>query len=188
MRNAAARLYDDVQFDSPPFFNIFERRMAGQALDRWHAGGRSLVAGFDNNSMTIVDLGGVATIKSVGASITSVFDLHIGMTLTGRSGLAAEIRAACELIALDSQPLPFEASLPTAGQSVILARGSALPITSETDSGCRLIQIIISWREVLDRAATTRLCGELGTAMRRIAPEVAKPDPFSFKTAIYRGN
>lgn len=188
MRSAAAIEWSDLRFEMPPHFVVMERRLAGQALDRWHAGGRRMVAGFDDNSLVITDPAGLATIESVGAGITAAFRLAVGMRLDGRDGLAAEIRAACDLIAIDPRPLPFEASLAAPARALILMRGIALPIgagLSAPDPGQfpDRVQIIMNWREVLDRAATTRLRRELGAALRLVRPISSKIDPFSPKTA-----
>lgn len=165
----------DLRFDLPPRFETVERRLASRALDRWRAGGRAFVAGFDDHSLVIADPGGMACIIAAGAGITATFGLAAGMHLDGRTGLAAEVRAACDLIAIDPQPLPFEASLAAEGRACILLRGVALPIGPAADP----VQIVISWRELLDRAATSRLRREVGSALRSIRPATAHSDPFA---------
>ncbi len=183
MRGAAAIEWTDLRFEMPPHFVVVERRMAGQALDRWHAGGRCRVAGFDDNSLVIADPAGVARIESAGASVAATFGLAPEMHLGGQGGLAAELRAACDLIAIDPRPLPFEASIGTPARALILMRGIALPIgagDSAADPGRipERVQVIVNWREMLDRAATTRLRRELGASLRLVRPISTIIDPF----------
>jgi hypothetical protein len=183
MRGAAAIEWSDLRFDVPPHFVVMERRMAGQALDRWLEGGRGLVPGFDDNGLVIADRAGMACIESAGAAVTATFGLAAGMRLDGRDGLAAEVRAACDLIAIDPRPLPFEASLSAPGRALILLRGIALPIGAGVSPAERgqipaRVQIIVNWREVLNRAATTRLRRELGAALRLVRPIQTRTDPF----------
>lgn len=186
VRNSSANRLIDARFELPPRFVVAERRMAGQAIDQWRATGNALVTGFDAHSLIIADPAGMATIEAVGSAIAAVFGLGPGMRLDGRDGLAAEARAACDLIAIRPQPVPFELSMTTPSAALILARGVALPIgngRTMADQGQLpdRVQIIINWREVLDRAATTRLRSELGAALRLVSPVLAKNDPFSIK-------
>lgn len=168
----------DCRFDVPPRFGIVERRMAGQALDAWAACGQAAVSGFDDNSLFIDDR---AVITSAGAAVAATFGLAAGMTLAGRDGLAAEFLSACDRIALHPVPVPFEASLTSRRSAAILTRGVALPLFAG-GRHTNVVQIVVSWREVLNRAATTRLRRELGAALRFSAPISAKPDPFSAKS------
>jgi hypothetical protein len=107
------------------------------------------------------------------------------MRLDGLHGLAAELRAACDLIVFDPQPVPFEASLAAPGCACILVRGVALPLSDALDaSGIpHQVQVILNWRELLDRAATTRLRHEIGAALRLVRPKSTKIDPFLPKNA-----
>jgi len=187
MRRAVASEQADLSFEMPPHFVIAERRMAGRALDRWHAGDRGRVSGFDDNSLVIVDPAGLAIIGSAGPSIAATFGLTAGMRLDGRAGLAAEVRAACDLIAFEPQPLPFEVSLGTPACGLMLVRGIALPIESDDRAAefgktADCVQFIVNWREVLNRAAMTRLRQELGAALLFSQPVLAKIDPFSAET------
>ena len=172
----------DCSFDPPPRFATLERRMSGLALEAWAASGGTPVSGFTDHSMIIGDIGGAARIDSIGALVAESFHLAIGMALIGRPGLAAEITAACDLIALRSLPVPFEASLAAPGRALVLARGIALPLANGRDPAER-VQVIVNWREVLNRAATARLRREIGAALRISMPKVAISDPFSPKSA-----
>ena len=165
---------NDCRFDVPPRFGVIERRMSGLALDAWAMGGQRRVAGFDDNSLIITDPAGAAIIAAVGAPITATFGLAPGMMLAGHAGLGGECAAACDLIALRPLPVPFEASLAAPGSDCILVRGIALPLSDSDD-----VQIVVNWREVLNRAATTRLRREFGAALRISATKSARIDPFS---------
>lgn len=166
----------DCRFDLPPRFASTERRMAGLAIAMWKAGGREALAGFASNSIYLTDRGGCVVVGRVGVAVAAAFGLVAGMRLTKRAGLAAELTAACDLIALDPVPVPFEASL--SGPALLLVRGVALPLFDN----CREtgeVQIVINWREVLNRAATSRLQREMGAALparRRISSKI---DPFA---------
>ncbi|MFZ4690212.1 MAG: hypothetical protein ACOYLS_13315 [Polymorphobacter sp.] len=175
MRRAAATYWSDLGFDLPPRFVVVERRMAGQALDRWNAAGGGPVAGFESNSLLIADPAELARIEQAGAAITATFGLAAGMALDGRDGLAAELRAACDLIAIDPRPVPFEASLSAPGRALVLVRGIALPVDGP---GVDRVQIVMNWREVLNRTATARLRRDLGVALRLVPTISAKIDPF----------
>nr|WP_310524594.1 hypothetical protein [Polymorphobacter sp.] len=172
----------DCRFDVPPRFGIAERRLAGLALDAWSAGGRSRITGFDDNSIFVTDPAGFAVVTAIGASIAATFGLAVGVLLSGGDGLAAELAAACDLIALRPLPVPFEASLAAPGRDCVLVRGVALPLF---DAGHETgtVQIVMSWREVLNRAATRRLRHELGAALRSSTLILAKIDPFSANTS-----
>jgi hypothetical protein len=189
MRGAAANIQVDPRFELPPQFVVTERRIAGQAIDRWRSGGKALVTGFDSHSLIVVDPAGMATIEYAGDAIAAAFGLGAGMRLDGRGGLAAEVLAACGLIAIDPQPVPFEFSLTTPASALVLGRGVALPIGADAGVADAVqipdcVQIVINWREMLDRPATTRLRRELGAALRLVPPVLAKTDPFSFKTTV----
>jgi len=168
----------ECRFDAPPRFGITERRMAELALDAWAAAGCGVVAGFDANSVMIADPAGRAIVTAVAPAIAATFGLVAGMALTGGEGLAAELTAACDLIALRPEPVPFEASLVAAGCACILLRGVALPLFV-AGHDTHNVQAVVSWREVLDRAATTRLRRELGAAFRFSPPISARRDPFA---------
>lgn len=178
MRTATATAFFDARFDVPPVFVVAERRMTAQALDLWRSGGGQPVPGFDAHCLVVADPTGFAVIETVGPALAYTFGLAAGMSLDGATGLAAEIRAACDLVAIGCQPVPFEATLPAPQRAVILARGIALPIGVVDGSVPERVQIIVNWREVLDRAATTRLRRELGAALRIIEPNPVKTDPF----------
>lgn len=179
MRGIGAVRSADYGFDVPPMFVVAERRMAGRAVDCWRAGGGGLVDGFAANSLVVVDPAGAAWISSVGDAIGRSFGLAAGMRLDGRAGLASELRAACALIAIDPQPVPFEASLHAPAGGVLLVRAVALPIDARSGSLPERVQIVVGWREVLNRTATTRLRRELGVELRLVSQDLTRIDPFS---------
>lgn len=165
-------------FDLPPQFALVERRRAGMAEGDWRRAGRALVQGFENHSVIVDDPGGAARLRLVGPAVGVTFGLVAGMTLTRGDAIGAELCAACDLIALCPEPLHFEASLTAPRLACILVRGVALPIEADT-----AVQIVLSWREVLNRAATARLRRELTTALR-FSPRISHGcDPFSRDSA-----
>jgi hypothetical protein len=183
MRGIGAIRSLDTGFDIPPQFVVAERRMTGRAIDCWKSGGGGLVDGFAANSLVVVDPAGAAWITAAGDAIGRSFGLAPGMRLDGRAGLACELRAACALVAIDPQPVPFEASLPSPAGGVMLVRAVALPVIDPpADAGSAVppdqVQFVISWREVLNRAATTRLRRELGAELRLVARDSTRIDPF----------
>ncbi len=185
MSSAAAELPVDPRFELPPHFLVVDRRMAGAARDLWRRSGGVRISSFDDHALIVADPAGNAVIISAGAAIEAMFGLVAGMRLDGLTGLAAEVRAACDLIVFDPQPVPFEASLDAPGRACVLVRGIALPLSDGLDaSGIpHQVQFVINWRELLDRAATTRLRREIGAALRLARPNFAKTDPFLPKTA-----
>lgn len=150
-----------VRFDLPVGVSRFERRLPSRAIDAWLAAGGEAADGFEANSLFVRDPAGRPVIAQAGRAVTATFGLTAGMPLDGR-GLAAEARAACDLIALRPEPVPFEATITGPGRACILTRGVALPLGRDIE----MVQVIVSWREVLNRAATARLRRELGDALR----------------------
>ncbi len=161
-------------FDLPPRFSLVERRRAGTAEAQWRAGGQAMAAGFEAHSVVVDDPGGAARMRQVGEAVTETFGLVADMMLTRHTPIGAELSAACDLIALRPGPLHFEASLMAPRLACILLRGVALPIEAD-----RAVQIVLSWREVLDRAATARLRRDLTMALRGSPPISPRNDPFS---------
>ena len=150
-----------------------ERRLTGRAVTAWEAAGRSAVPGFDDVSLLVRDPAGRPVIERAGTAIAAGFGLLPGMTLDAR-GLAAEARAACDLIALRPEPVQFEAALTVRGGTAILLRGVALPLGTAIEH----VQIIVGWREVLNRGATGRLRRELVAALAAVRPRPGA-DPFA---------
>ncbi|MBC7584673.1 MAG: hypothetical protein H7316_13065 [Tardiphaga sp.] len=163
-----------LAFDMPPRFPHVERRRAGAALAVWQAGGGALVPGHDDHSVVVGDPGGAAWLRRVGVAVTETFGIVADTALQRRDPITTELCAACDLIALNPVPLHFEASLMAPGLACVLLRGVALPI----DDGA-VVQIVLSWREVLNRAATARLERDLTTALRLSRPILPDFDPFS---------
>lgn len=183
--SSAVDLPDESRLEQSRDCLTNERRLTGVARGLWQRSGGLQVAEFADNAIVIVDPAGKATIISAGAAIEATFGLAAGMRLDGLPGLAAELRAACDLIAFDLQPVPFEACLAAPGRACVLVRGVALPLSEGRDADAipHLVQILINWRELLDRAATTRLRREIGAALRVAAPNRAGIDPFFFRNA-----
>lgn len=175
MRIAAELERAVAGFDLPPHFPMTERRLAARALVQWSHDRCSLVRGHDASSILIAEPDGHAVITSAGDAVAATFGLQPGMHLDGAGGLAAELRAACDLIAIDMKPVPFEANLPAPGRAGILTRGVALPIGPHMET----VQVILSWRELLDRSATRRLRREVGVALRNLPRKTPQIDPFS---------
>ena len=170
----------EPNFEPPPQFAVIDRRMAGAARDLWQQSGGMHVDAFADQALVIADPAGAAIIIDAGIAIEAVFGLSAGMQLDGLTGLAAEVRAACDLIVFDPRPVPFEASIAGVERACILVRGIALPLSHALDKSKipHKVQVILNWRELLDRSATTRLRREIGDALRLSRPNRAKIDPF----------
>ena len=175
MRTAAELDRAVAGFDLPPHFPMTERRLAALALAQWTQDRCRLVPGHDANSIVIAEPDGLPFVISVGDAVAATFALLPGDHLDAQGGLAAELRAACDLIAIDLKPVPFEANLAAPGRAGILTRGVALPIGPRMES----VQVILSWRELLDRSATRRLRREVGAALRHLPRKTPQIDPFS---------
>jgi hypothetical protein len=163
----------ESNLDLPLPFRLVERRLAGLALDAWVASGRQRVMGFEAHSLIVNDPAGAQIIDRVGAAFAQRFGLVAGAMLGRNTGLASELSAACDLIALLPRPVPFESSLIDAAGCVLL-RGVALPV----DEG-RSVQVVANWRDVLNRAATRLLQRELTQSLRLSGQKKAFSDPFS---------
>lgn len=73
---------------------------------------------------------------------------------------------------MGGRPIPFEASLSAAGGSLVLVRGIVLPLISPRHN-IDTVQVVLSWREVLNRSATRRLRRELGDALRSLSADTS---------------
>lgn len=164
----------DLAFEMPPQIPLLERRRANLAEAAWEAAGRGWVPGFDDDSLVVGDLGGALRIVRVGLSVTDAFGLLTDLALERSDPLQAELCAACDLVALAPVPVQFEACLPTVRAACVLVRGVALPLME----GQR-VQIVLSWREVLNRTATARLRRDFIAALRQNRSDSTPFDPFS---------
>jgi len=72
------------------------------------------------------------------------------------------------------------------GRACVLVRGVALPLSERRNPDMipHLVQIFVNWRELLDRAATTRLRQEISAALRILTSNPTKTDPFILKNAL----
>lgn len=170
----SAGLDSDSAFEMPPRFGNIERRRAGLAEAAWAAAGRGWVPGFDDVSLFVAEPGGIARLVRVGLSVTDTFGLVADLNLERTDQLATELCAACDLVAIDPVPVHFEASVATALAACVLVRGVALPLADGQQ-----VQIVLSWREVLNRTATERLRRDFVAALRQTRPVLARFDPFS---------
>lgn len=177
MRSATG-LRADSAFEMPPRIALIERRRAGLAEAAWVATERSWVPGFDDDSLVVSDPGGNARLVRVGLSVSESFGLVADLCLARTDPLATELCAACDLVAIDPIPVHFEASVATAGAACVLVRGVALPLADGQQ-----VQIVLSWREVLNRSATARLQRDLVAALRQNRSISPHFDPFSDETA-----
>ena len=166
--------YTDWASDLPPQFALIERRRAGMAEAAWNAAGRGWVPGFDAYSLTIADPGGETRLVRVGLAVTETFGLVADVPVERGIALNTELCAACDLVALESAPVHFEANLTTPYAACVLLRGVALPLADE-----RHVQIVLSWREVLNRTATARLRRDFVAALRQNRTVLVDFDPFS---------
>ncbi|MBB6226568.1 hypothetical protein FHS79_000725 [Polymorphobacter multimanifer] len=170
----------------PKEFMSMEQRMSGRALLAWRDGQRTEVSGFEANAMLIADPGGEARIERLAPEIATAFDIHAGQRLCdigpGTPCLGNELRDACDLVALGGQPIPLEISLAPSGRALIIVRGIALPLApaADTPPSLDLVQIIVNWRELLSRSASSRLKRELGAALQSLSrSRHTVADPFT---------
>jgi hypothetical protein len=169
---------DHENADLPFSFLREERRLAGLALQSWRRHQRAAVPGFEATSLSVADPGGTAMVLHVAPALEATFALAVGQSLAQSAKapanrIAAELCAACDLVALGGRPIPFEASLtlPDLGASsggLVLVRGIVLPLIGARYD-IETVQIVLSWREVLNRSATRRLRRELGDVLRNMS-------------------
>lgn len=183
MTNADSDRQQDMMAEMPASFLREEKRLAGRAVQAWRRSQRAGVPGFDPNSLTIADPGGAALVLRVASAIGDTFGLTVGQSLAAgarqsETEIAAELRAACDLVALSGRPVPLEASLIAPDRSIVLLRGVVLPLLGPGHD-IDTVQAVLSWREVLNRPASQRLRRELGEALRAIPrPPTGFRDPF----------
>jgi hypothetical protein len=138
--------------DQVPRSVVVERRLTNRALAAWQSahddGMAPALAPFFDHSIVVRDPAGRAIIESVGGPVSARFGLIAGVALLRDPGLSEELMAACELVALQPMPIPFEASVNDPMGAQMLVRGLALPLPEAGDPGA-LVQIVLSWREVL---------------------------------------
>lgn len=185
--NTAAHLRKaPLHTDMPNSFLREEKRLAGRALQAWRRSQRAAVPGFESTSLSITDPGGQVLVLQVAPSIEATFGIAVGHALafasenTPKHGINAELCAACDLVALGGRPIPFEASLIAPDKSIILVRGVVLPLMQRgVAHDIDTVQIVLSWREVLNRSASSRLRRELGEALRAVTDQKTSfQDPF----------
>lgn len=177
MRKATG-LGADSAFEMPPRISQIERRRAGLAEAAWAAAGHGWVPGFDDDSLFVSDPGGATRLVRVGISVSESFGLVADLCLARTDPLAIELCAACDLIAIAPVPVHFEASVATASAACVLVRGVALPLVDGQQ-----VQIVLSWREVLNRTATARLQRDFVAALRQNRSVSPLFDPFSDESA-----
>jgi len=128
MSKAESQRQPDSMVEMPMSFLREEKRLAGRAMQAWRRSQRASVPGFEATSLTIADPGGAALLRSVAPAIAATFGLSVGQSLAAgardtESEIAAELRAACDLVALGGRPVPFEASLIAPDRTIVLMRG-----------------------------------------------------------------
>ena len=175
---SASRLHHT---DYLPRSVVAERRLTNRALAAWqaagHGGAVAALAPFFDHSLLVRDPGGRAIIDSVGAPLSSRFGFVAGLPLLRDPGLGEELVAACELVMLQPMPIPFETSVHDPMGAHILVRGLALPVAEEDDPAA-IVQIVMSWREVLSKSAAKRLRAELAHAFAGLHSRSGTADPF----------
>jgi len=168
--------------DQVPRSVVVERRLTNRALAAWQSAPEHSIAAamapFFDHSIVVRDPAGRAIIESVGGPVSARFGLVAGLALLRDPGLPEELVAACELVALQPMPIPFEASVNDPMGAQMLVRGLALPLPEAGDPAA-LVQIVLSWREVLSKSAAKRLRAELASAFAEVQrlPPVADPFP-----------
>lgn len=173
-----------LRLDQVPRSVVVERRLTNRALAAWqqahdHQLATALQPFFDH-SLVVRDPAGRAIIESVGGPVSARFGLLAGLPLQREPGVSEELVAACELVALQPMPIPFEASVNDPMGAQVLVRGLALPLPEGNDPAA-LVQIVLSWREVLSKSAARRLRAELASAFADLAQgfqrSVSEPFP-----------
>lgn len=167
--------------DQVPRSVVVERRLTNRALTAWQtapeAGIAAALSPFFDHSIVVRDPAGRAIIESVGGPVSARFGLVAGLALLRDPGLPEELVAACELVALQPMPIPFECSVNDPMGAQMLVRGLALPLPEAGDAAA-LVQIVLSWREVLSKSAAKRLRAELANAFADVARLPPLADPF----------
>ncbi|WP_164157743.1 hypothetical protein, partial [Sandarakinorhabdus rubra] len=152
---------------------VVERRLTNRALAAWQQaaddGIAAALAPFFDHSLVVRDPAGLAIIERVGGPLAARFGLIAGLPLQPDPGLSEELLAACELVVLQPMPIPFECSVNDPMGAQMMVRGLALPIAQDGDPA-GLVQLVLSWREVLSRSAARRLRAELAQAFASITP------------------
>ncbi|MEN9931643.1 MAG: hypothetical protein RIS17_216 [Pseudomonadota bacterium] len=160
-----------------------ERRLTSRALAAWQSAEDGSIAAamtpFFDHSIIVRDPAGRAIIDSVGGPVSARFGLVAGLALLRDPGLSEELVAACELVALQPMPIPFEAAVTDPMGTQILVRGLALPLPEGNDPAA-LVQVVLSWREVLSKSAARRLRAELASALAEIRQQTLPPAPGPF--------
>ncbi len=158
-----------------------ERRLTNRALRAWQEAGangtEAALAPFFDHSVLVRDPAGRAIIEAVGGPVAARFGLVAGLPLLRDPGLSEELVAASELVALQPMPIPFEANVNDPLGAQILVRGLALPIADETDPAA-MVQVVLSWRELLTNSAAQRLRAELAASLAEISPIKPAGEPF----------
>jgi hypothetical protein len=172
MRNTTG-LQDDPAVEMPPRLALIERRRVVLAEAAWTAAGRALVPGFDNDNLVVSDPGGAARLVRVGLSVSKNIGLVTESFLASTDPFATELCALCDLVAIDPIAVHFEASLATANAACVLVRGVALPLAA-VDT----VQIVLSWREVLNRTEIAPLERDFVSALRQNRSISRLFDPF----------
>lgn len=167
--------------DQVPRSMVVERRLTNRALAAWQSAPDDSIAAalspFFDHSVVVRDPAGRAIIESVGGPVSARFGLVAGLALLRDPGLSEELEAACELVALQPMPIPFEASVNDPMGAQMLVRGLALPLP-EDDDPAALVQIVLSWREVLSKSAARRLRAELAGVFAEVKRLPPLGDPF----------
>ncbi len=177
----------NVHFGQLPRSVVVERRLTNRALIAWQSASdgntAAALAPFFDHSLVVRDPAGRAIIESVGGPLAARFGLMAGLPLLRDPGLGDELVAACELVALQPMPINFEANVHDPMGAQIMVRALALPLP-EGDDPAALVQVIISWRELLSNSAARRLRAELATAFADMRPKPGAADPFPVRKPV----
>jgi hypothetical protein len=172
--------------DRLPRSVVVERRLTNRALAAWQRAGEDDIAAalapFFDHSVVVRDPAGRAMIEALGSPVSARFGLIAGLPLQRDPGLGEELVAACELVALQPMPIPFECSVTDPMGAQLMLRGLALPIPEAGDPAA-LVHVVLSWREILSRSAARQLREELARAFADITPlphggQPARGEPF----------
>ena len=169
----------ELTFEPPPLLPWpAERRLSERAVAVWEAAckdgrapaaadftGCELAVFCADNSVGIVATDEGPRVSSVGAAVAAVFDLVSGNLAGTAAPLAAQLGRSFVELRCSRAPVSFAADLSgcQSGAS-LLTRGVLLPLL---DDGGLLSQAlaIVTWKEILDSAASNLLNSEVGGAI-----------------------
>lgn len=178
-RHAISEPASELTFEPPPRLPWpAERRLSERAVALWETaceyGRPPAAAGFSlcelaiscgASSIGIVAAADEVTVSSVGEAVAAVFGLVPGKLGGTAIALAAQLGWSFAELRRSGAPVSFEAGLTgSRNGSSLLTRGVLMPLLDD-DGLLTQATAIVTWKELLDTAASNQLNGELSGAM-----------------------